>query len=84
MPVATIGPASPVLCSPEVAYRTGQVIGATNKYAEEPVDRPVHFQEVFATIYRNLGIDVEKATIDDLNGRPRFLVDGYLPMPELI
>ena len=64
--------------------RTGQVIGATNKYAEEPVDRPVHFQEVFATIYRNLGIDVEKATIDDLNGRPRFLVDGYLPIPELI
>ena len=63
----------------------GQVIGTTNKYAEEPVDRPVHFQEVFATLYRNLGIDVERTTIDDLNGRPRYLVDaGRRPLSELI
>lgn len=62
----------------------GQVIGATNRYAEEPVDRPVHFQEVFATLYRNLGIDVNHATINDLNGRPRYLVDQeYRPLPEL-
>jgi hypothetical protein len=52
----------------------GQVIGATNRYAEEPVDRPVHFQEVFATLYRNLGIDVAQTTITDLNGRPHYLL----------
>ena len=64
---------------------SGQVIGRTNRYAEEPVDRPVHFQEVFATMYRNLGIDVERTTIDDLNGRPRYLVDaGRRPLPELM
>jgi hypothetical protein len=62
----------------------GQVIGATNKYAEEPVDRPVHFQEVFATLYRNLGIDVAQTTITDLNGRPQYLLDAaYRPLPEL-
>lgn len=65
--------------------KTGQVIGTTNKFAEEPIDRPVHLQEVFATIYQNLGIDLATATITDLNGRPRYLVDdGHLPMPELV
>jgi hypothetical protein len=62
----------------------GQVIGRTNRYAEEPVDRPVHFQDVFATIYRNLGLDPARTTITDLNGRPRHLVDGHQPVPELI
>ena len=62
----------------------GQVIGTTNRYAEEPVDRPVHFQEVFATLYRNLGIDVTHATVTDLNGRPRYLLDeAHRPLPEL-
>ncbi len=63
----------------------GQVIGATNRYAEEPIDRPVHFQEVFATLYRNLGIDIARSTVADLNGRPHYLVDAeHRPMPELM
>jgi uncharacterized protein (DUF1501 family) len=65
--------------------RTGQVIGATDRLGGEPVDRPVRFQEVFATVYRNLGIDVTTATIPDLNGRPQYLVDsGIEPVRELI
>ncbi|MFP6669987.1 MAG: DUF1501 domain-containing protein, partial [Pirellulaceae bacterium] len=44
----------------------GQVIGTTNRYAEEPIDRPVHFQEVFATLYQNLGIDPTRTTLTDL------------------
>ena len=65
--------------------RTGQVIGATNRLGEHAVDRPVHFQEVFATLYRNLGIDTERATVRDFNGRPRYLVDHnqYQPLPEV-
>lgn len=65
--------------------RTGQVIGSTNRYAEMPKDRPVHFQEVFATLYRNLGIDVDHDTVPDGSGRPRYLVDHdvYQPLPEL-
>ena len=37
--------------------RTGQVIGSTDRLAEAPKDRPVTFQNVFATLYHNLGID---------------------------
>jgi len=50
----------------------------------EANDRPVHFQEVFATPYHNMGIDVNKATVTDLAGRPHYLVDGHQPMKELI
>jgi hypothetical protein len=64
---------------------TGQVIGATNRYGEEPVDRPVKFQEVFATLYHNLGIDLATATVKDKSGRPQFLVDtGISPIRELV
>ena len=37
--------------------KTGQVIGPTNRLGEVPKDRPVTFQNVFATLYHNLGID---------------------------
>jgi hypothetical protein len=64
--------------------RTGQLIGSTNRYAEYAKDRPVSFQEVFATLYHNLGIDVNTATVNDLTGRPQYLVDGAQPIRELI
>lgn len=64
--------------------KTGQVIGATDRLGGEAVDRPVQFGEVFATLYHNLGIDPNKMTVDDLSGRPRYLVDGYQPMRELV
>ena len=35
--------------------RTGQVIGSTDRLGGEAKDRPVHFQEVFATLYHALG-----------------------------
>ena len=66
--------------------RTGQVIGATNARAEHPIQRPVHFQEIFGTLYHNLGLDVGNLTINDLTGRPQFLIDygKYQPLPELV
>ena len=64
--------------------RTGQVIGATNRLAEEAIDRPVHMQDVFATLYHNLGIDVSRTTIADHNGRPQFLLDRQEPIRELV
>lgn len=65
--------------------KTGQMIGATNRLGEHATERPVHFQEIFATLYRNLGIDTNFATVRDLNGRPRYLVDHvqYRPLREL-
>jgi uncharacterized protein (DUF1501 family) len=66
--------------------RTGQVIGSTNRLGEHAKERPVHFQEVFATLYQNLGIDINHATVGDRSGRPHYLVDHsvYQPLPELL
>jgi hypothetical protein len=64
--------------------KTGQVIGSTNRLGEEASDRPVHMQEVFATVYQNLGIDVVSTTIPDNNGRPQYLIDRHGVIPELV
>ncbi|WP_339734365.1 DUF1501 domain-containing protein [uncultured Gimesia sp.] len=64
--------------------KTGQVIGSTNRLGEEAVDRPVHMQEVFATLYHNLGIDTASTTIEDNNGRPQYLIDQQTPIRELV
>jgi hypothetical protein len=65
--------------------RTGQVIGATNRLGEHATERPVRFEEVFATIYRNLGIDPHQTTITDLAGRPNYLLEPEdQPIRELI
>jgi hypothetical protein len=65
--------------------RTGRVIGATNRLGEHAADRPVRFEEVFATLYRNLGINAHQTTITDLAGRPHYLLDpDDQPIKELI
>ncbi len=64
--------------------RTGQVIGATDKTGGEALDRPVQFSEVFATLYHALGINANRVTLQDLAGRPQYLVDYAEPMAELI
>jgi hypothetical protein len=64
--------------------RTGQVIGSTDRLADHAKDRPVHFQEVFSTLYHNLGIDPATATVNDLTGRPQHIVDEYDPIRELV
>jgi len=63
--------------------RGGQVIGSTNRLGEAARDRPVHFQEVLATLYHNLGIDVRTATFSDPAGRPQYAVE-MRPVAELI
>jgi len=64
--------------------RTGKVIGSTNRLAESAIDRPVHYNEVLATLYHNIGLDAATASVRDLNGRPRYLIDGHLPIAELV
>jgi hypothetical protein len=65
--------------------KTGQVIGATDRLGGEAVSRPVAFGEVFATLYHNLGIDVNKVTVSDLSGRPQYLVENAAqPLREVI
>ena len=64
--------------------RHGQVIGASDKHAAEPAERPVHMGEVHATLYNNLGFNANETTLNDLSGRPRYLVEGWQPMKELV
>jgi uncharacterized protein (DUF1501 family) len=65
--------------------RTGQVIGETSKYGEEPIKRPVKFQEVFATLYYKLGIDAHRNRLFDGSGTRRYPVDSEIePIHELI
>ena len=35
----------------------------------------IHVQEIFATLYHNLGIDTSQQTIVDTTGRPQYLVE---------
>jgi uncharacterized protein (DUF1501 family) len=65
--------------------QTGQVIGKTNSNGEYALDRPVKFQEVFATLYKNIGLDLNGTRIFDTSGVPRYLVDqGIEPIHELV
>ena len=63
---------------------SGQVIGNTDRQAGAPTERPVHYKDVIATLYHNLGIDPSQTTIDDTHGRPQFLLDAGEPIRELV
>jgi hypothetical protein len=63
--------------------RTGQVIGATDKHAALPADRPTHFGEVIATLYKKMGINPNTASVPDLTGRPHYVTE-HQPIAELL
>ena len=62
-------------------FRMGQVIGATDQHAAYPVERPIDPQDLMATIYRHLGIDLT-THFPDGSGRPVAITTGT-PMREL-
>ncbi len=78
----------PKVCSALLAgggMRTGQVIGATDRLGGEASERPVTFQEVFATLYHNLGVNLDSQRLFDFRGRPQYLIEpGVKPIAELI
>ncbi len=49
--------------------RGGQVVGQTDEKAMGPKDRPIHVEDLAATIYHALGIDPEKEYLTS-SGRP--------------
>ncbi len=63
--------------------KTGLTIGSTDKNGGNAKDRPVGFNDVFATLYHNLGLNPETTTINDPTGRPQHLTDGKA-LPELV
>jgi hypothetical protein len=64
--------------------RAGQVIGSTDRIASAVRSRPVHFQEVLATVYHNLGFNLDHTTLTDTRGRPHYLLDRRTPIRELV
>ena len=64
--------------------RTRRRNGSTNRLGEVPQDRPLHYQDVFATLDHQLGIDTNTVSIPDQPGNPQYLVDDWKAMPEVI
>ena len=65
--------------------KTGQAIGQTDRQAGEAIERPVLFEEVYATLYRNMGINLNADRLFDFRGRPQYLIPpGTAPLDELI
>ena len=64
--------------------RHGQMIGTTSRNGEEPIERPIHIQNVFHTVYHQLGIDSNTVTLTDPNGRPQYLADDRKLITELL
>jgi len=65
--------------------KTGQVIGSSNRLAERAATRPVTHPEIFATMYANLGIDLNPIREFDANGRPQYPVEPEIkPIRELV
>jgi uncharacterized protein (DUF1501 family) len=63
--------------------RMGQAIGSTNARGERPQDRPLHPNDVLATVYRHLGIDHHRAFVNP-QGRPIPLLPNGEPISELL
>ncbi len=62
--------------------RHGQVVGSTNALGEHPHERPLSPNDLWASVYRHLGIN-QDATIVDHNGRPQLLLPFGEPIREL-
>jgi hypothetical protein len=63
--------------------RMGQVLGETDARAERARAGNFHFQNIMATIYQTLGIDLN-TQLPDFNGRPQYLLDDREPIRELV
>jgi hypothetical protein len=64
--------------------KMGQVVGATTPRGEAPIGRPYTPRDVLATIYHLLGIDPGATTLPDFSGRPRYLLEDYRKINELL
>jgi hypothetical protein len=61
----------------------GQVIGQTDGRAERSTSGQISFQNVIATLYHHLGIDLD-VKIPDFSGRPQYLLEDRRPIAELV
>ncbi len=64
--------------------RTGQVVGATNSKGEHPRDRPLTPNDLWATMFRHLGIDCHNTSFLDHSGRPMPILPYGEPIAGLL
>lgn len=62
----------------------GQVIGSTDKTAAYAADRPIHYRDVLATVYHNMGIDSTLYVRDQADRPVRILPEEARPIRELM
>lgn len=63
--------------------RTGQVVGSTNSRGEHPKDRPLTPNDLWATMFRHLGIDYQHTSFLDHTGRPMPILPFGSPIEDL-
>jgi hypothetical protein len=64
--------------------KVGQVLGATDKIGSDVLDRPLHYQQVLATLYQTVGLG-DDPSISDISGRRLPVLDpGIHPIMELL
>ena len=63
--------------------KMGQLIGSTNARGEHPKDRPLSPNDLWATMFKHLGIDYEAIAFLDLRGRPLPILPDGKPIGEL-
>ena len=64
--------------------RTGQVVGSTNSRGEHPRERPLTPNDLWATMFRHLGIDYAHTSFLDPSGRPMPILPYGEPIAELL
>lgn len=64
--------------------RMGQVVGSTNSRGENPRERPLTPNDLWATMFRHLGIDHQHTAFLDHTGRPMPILPYGEPITDLI
>ncbi|MBM3787773.1 MAG: DUF1501 domain-containing protein [Acidobacteria bacterium] len=59
----------------------GQLIGATDKHAAEVTDRPITVEDLSATLFTSLGVELDRVNHTP-EGRPISIVNGGKPVAE--
>ena len=63
--------------------KSGVVVGSSTRAGDVPLDRPIHFNDILATIYHQLGVSSTEVTTDAL-GRPVPVLAHGSPIAELL
>lgn len=61
----------------------GTVVGESDEHGAYVKDRPVHPEDVAATVYNHLGIDARQTALKERTGRPLYLVERGKVITEL-